>query len=124
MKIRVIKCSSDEYWYEEEIGNIFDVATAICPVDGGMYYEILDDDEPQGYGFKIRDCEVLHKNTKNDINTVKELFLTDENGEELTISSALTQENGFNTFTVSRGTNEEGNDWEITYKISYKMEEV
>lgn len=121
MKAKVIGCSDDAYWYgKDEIGKIYDVnPIPIKDMLNGDCIYILGED----YGFDPKDLEFLVKED-TDLEQLRKLFLVDpETGESLITSSPITQENGMNTFIVSRGINEEGTDWEVSYKVSFKIEE-
>lgn len=65
--------------------------------------------------------------SNQDKETIKRLFLTNEEGEEMFISSPVTQEDDFNV-TAKRPTKgtvtSDGREYIQTYKISFKMGEV
>lgn len=48
MKVKVIKCSSRTYWYQKEIGKIFNVFDEVISILGFRSYQVLSDGSERG----------------------------------------------------------------------------
>lgn len=57
MKIKIINCSEDSFWYSDKIGKVFTVRRAIkYPRDSGHGYEIYQDGKKY---IDIQDAEIV-----------------------------------------------------------------
>jgi hypothetical protein len=67
MKIKIIKCSSDNYWYKDYIGEIFNVLESESKAFKVEYKSICD------YFVQHEDCKIIN-NTQQKIETLFDNF--------------------------------------------------